>query len=77
MKNGQELLPTTFLDNETILSYRKQSQTLSYKEDLWSWYVLRRISIYITILFIKMRIKPNTVSWMSAFFMIISGSSLM
>ena len=50
MKNGQELLPTTFLDNETILSYRKQSQSLSYKEDLWSWYVLRRISIYITII---------------------------
>ncbi|MFK3960657.1 CDP-alcohol phosphatidyltransferase family protein [Guptibacillus hwajinpoensis] len=76
MKNGQELLPTTFLDNETILAYRKQSQTLSYKEDLWSWYVLRRISIYLTILFCKMRIKPNTISWMSVFFILISGLSL-
>ena len=77
MKNGQELLPTTFLDNEKVLSYRKQSQTLSYKEDLWSWYVLRRISIYITILFCKMGVKPNTISWFSALFMIISGLSLM
>ncbi len=76
MKNGQELLPTTFLDNETILAYRKQSQTLSYKEDLWSWYVLRRISIYLTILFCKMRLKPNTISWMSVFFILISGLSL-
>lgn len=76
MKNGQELLPTTFLDNETILSYRKQSQSLSYKEDLWSWYVLRRISIYITLLFCKLRLKPNTVSWMSVFFILLSGLSL-
>ena len=76
MKNGQELLPTTFLDNETILSYRKQSQSLSYKEDLWSWYVLRRISIYFTLLFRKLSLTPNTVSWMSVCFILLSGLSL-
>lgn len=48
-------------------------QPYSAKEDLWSWYVLRRISIYITILFKKMNLSPNAVSWLSVLFVLLSG----
>ncbi|MBU8596694.1 CDP-alcohol phosphatidyltransferase family protein [Shouchella clausii] len=66
-------LPTTWLDTKAIRAYRQQAQSYSTKEDLWSWYVLRRLSIYVTIVFLKWKWTPNAVSWMSAFFVAFSG----
>ncbi|GAE35793.1 CDP-alcohol phosphatidyltransferase family protein [Halalkalibacter akibai] len=74
-QNGK--LPTTFFDTKKIIEYRKQSQTYSAKEDLWSWFVLRRISIYFTMVLIKLRFTPNVVSWMSLIGMLTSGLLMM
>ncbi|MEY8752194.1 CDP-alcohol phosphatidyltransferase family protein [Alkalicoccobacillus gibsonii] len=70
---SSEKLTTFFFDSDQILELRRQVQPYSPKEDLWSWYVLRRMSIYITLLFRKMNLSPNTVSWMSVFFVLLSG----
>jgi phosphatidylglycerophosphate synthase len=73
MKSQNGKLPTTFFDTKKIIEYREKSQTYSAKEDLWSWFVLRRLSIYFTIVFIKLRFTPNAVSWLSLGFMLLSG----
>ncbi|MCM2675733.1 CDP-alcohol phosphatidyltransferase family protein [Alkalicoccobacillus plakortidis] len=70
---SSEKLSTFFFDSERIIELRRQVQPYSAKEDLWSWYVLRRMSIYITILFEKMRLTPNAVSWLSVLFVLLSG----
>ncbi|WP_413378329.1 CDP-alcohol phosphatidyltransferase family protein [Alkalihalobacillus sp. 1P02AB] len=73
MKSQMGKLPTTFFDTKKIISYREKSQTYSAKEDLWSWFVLRRLSIYVTLLFIKLKLTPNVVSWLSFLGIIFSG----
>lgn len=70
---SSEKLTTFFFDTDRIIELRRQVQPYSPKEDLWSWYVLRRMSIYITLLFKKMNLNPNTVSWMSVFCVLLSG----
>ena len=42
-------------------------------EDLWTWYVLRRISIYITLLLRGTPITPNGVTWLSLLFFVLTG----
>lgn len=66
-------LSTFFFDSEQVLKLRAQVQPYSPKEDLWSWYVLRRISIYVTLLFQKIKVSPNSVSWLSVIFVLLSG----
>ncbi|MFK3936043.1 CDP-alcohol phosphatidyltransferase family protein [Alkalihalobacillus sp. NPDC078783] len=70
---SSEKLSTFFFDSKEIIDLRRQVQPYSPKEDLWSWYVLRRMSIYITLLFNKLKFSPNTVSWLSLFFVLLSG----
>ncbi len=65
MKSQMGKLPKTIFDSKAIIAYREQSQEYSAKEDLWSWFVLRRLSIYVTLLFIKIGLTPNVVSWLS------------
>ncbi|KYG30879.1 CDP-alcohol phosphatidyltransferase family protein [Alkalihalobacillus trypoxylicola] len=79
MKSQIGKLPTTIFDSKKIIDYRNIAQVYSAKEDLWSWFILRRISIYVTILFIKLKLTPNMVSWLSflgilssGFFMVLS-----
>lgn len=74
---ASEKLATLFFDSKQIIELRRKVQPYSAKEDLWSWNVLRRISIYVTILFHKMRLTPNMVSWLSVFFVLMSGLFVM
>ncbi|SDB87710.1 CDP-alcohol phosphatidyltransferase family protein [Shouchella lonarensis] len=69
----EQKLATTWFDTAKVRTLRAQSQAYSTKEDLWSWYVLRRLSIFVTIVFLKCRLTPNAVSWLSAFFVVASG----
>lgn len=77
MNRRSSIFPTTFLDSDKIISYREIAQKTRDKEDLWSWYVLRRISIYFSLLFIKLRISPNTITWLSLILILLSGLCLM
>lgn len=70
-------IPSLFFDPKWITEKRKLSQQYSNKEDLWSWYVLRRVSIYFSVLFIKMKLTPNFVSWLSLVFILLSGQLLL
>ncbi|TSB48381.1 CDP-alcohol phosphatidyltransferase family protein [Alkalicoccobacillus porphyridii] len=74
---ASEKLSTFFFDSKQIIELRRKVQPYSAKEDLWSWYVLRRMSIYFTLLFNKMNFTPNMVSWLSLFFVLLSGLLVM
>lgn len=69
----EKRIAATWFDTKEITRLREKSQAYSSKEDLWSWYVLRRLSIFVTILFMKLRLSPNSISWMSALFVVFSG----
>ncbi|UTR05630.1 CDP-alcohol phosphatidyltransferase family protein [Alkalihalobacillus sp. LMS6] len=69
-------IASTWFDTKRITALRERSQSYSAKEDLWSWYVLRRLSIFVTILFIKLKLTPNAISWLSAIFVVSSGAWL-
>ncbi|MFS0787787.1 CDP-alcohol phosphatidyltransferase family protein [Shouchella sp. 1P09AA] len=69
-------IASTWFDTKKITALRERSQSYSAKEDLWSWYVLRRLSIFVTILFIKLKLTPNAISWLSAIFVVSSGAWL-
>ncbi|SDX09633.1 Phosphatidylglycerophosphate synthase [Marininema mesophilum] len=74
MKNvTAKKLPTLPVDSERILEYRSICQKPRQSEEIWSWYVLRRISIYVTVALSRTRITPNGVSWLSLFFFILCG----
>ncbi|WP_368503224.1 CDP-alcohol phosphatidyltransferase family protein [Alkalihalophilus sp. As8PL] len=77
MKSIYGTIPSTVFDTDKIREYREKSQRYSNKEDLWSWFVLRRLSIFVTLLFIKLRLTPNTISWMSFVGMLSSGFFMM
>ncbi|MDO7269920.1 CDP-alcohol phosphatidyltransferase family protein [Shouchella clausii] len=66
-------LATTWFDSQYIKDTRKKAQAYSSKEDLWSWYVLRRVSIFVSLLLIKLKVTPNAISWASSFFVVFSG----
>ncbi|MGC4378006.1 CDP-alcohol phosphatidyltransferase family protein [Fictibacillus sp. Mic-4] len=60
-------------DSEKILALRQFCQKDRELEDIWTWYVLRRISIYFSLLFCKLKITPNTITWVSFLSMLIAG----
>lgn len=67
------LLPTLPFDSQRILELRATCQKPREKEEILAWFVLRRISIYVTLLFLRTRISPNTISWFSLLFFLLSG----
>lgn len=73
MKEHPKNLPTLPVDSAEILEYRARCQKPRRKEDLWTWYALRRISIYVTLLLRSTPITPNAVTWFSLLFFILSG----
>lgn len=73
MKELPKNLPTLPVDSAKILEYRARCQKPRWKEDLWTWYVLRRISIYFTLLLRRTPITPNAVTWFSLLFFILTG----
>lgn len=73
MKHNSTGYPTLPLDSERIRAYRARCQKTRELEEIWSWYVLRRFSIYITLWLRRTRITPNGVSWLSIVFMILTG----
>ncbi|MFC4075607.1 CDP-alcohol phosphatidyltransferase family protein [Salinithrix halophila] len=74
MKNATaKKLPTLPVDSERILEYRSICQKSRQYEEIWSWYVLRRISIYITAVLSRTRITPNGISWFGLLFFILTG----
>lgn len=76
MGNRPKNLPTLPFDSPTVLTYRKQCQKGREIEDVWSWYVLRRLSIYFAILLSKRNVRPNAVTWISLLGMIAAGYSM-
>ncbi|SMO74614.1 CDP-alcohol phosphatidyltransferase family protein [Melghirimyces algeriensis] len=66
-------LPTLPVDSETILSYRSLCQKPRHFEEIWSWYVLRRISIYLTVVLSRTPVTPNGISWASLVFFAVTG----
>lgn len=65
--------PTLPIDSQKVIQYRTLCQKPKEKEEVWSWYFLRRISIYISIFLSKTNITPNTISWLSFIFFVITG----
>jgi phosphatidylglycerophosphate synthase len=68
-----KMRPTLPVDSERILEYRSIYQKPRQLEEIWSWYVLRRISIYVTLMLRRIGVTPNAVSWMSLLFFILTG----
>ncbi|WP_169713708.1 CDP-alcohol phosphatidyltransferase family protein [Paludifilum halophilum] len=66
-------LPTLPVDSRRILEYRAVCQKPRRFEEIWSWYVLRRVSIYVTLILSRTPITPNGVSWFSLLFFILTG----
>lgn len=58
--------PTLPLDSEKVLHYRGQCQKPREQEEIWSWFVLRRLSIYVTLALNHTFVTPNAISWLSA-----------
>ncbi|PTX50636.1 CDP-alcohol phosphatidyltransferase-like enzyme [Melghirimyces profundicolus] len=75
MKKGSttEKLPTLPVDSEKIRTYRSLCQKPRQLEEIWSWYVLRRISIYLTVGLGRTRVTPNGISWSSLLFFAMTG----
>lgn len=67
------LLPTLPFDSKRILELRATCQKPRAKEEILSWFLLRRISIYVTLLLLRTRITPNGISWLSLLFFLLSG----
>ncbi|PTM57473.1 CDP-alcohol phosphatidyltransferase family protein [Desmospora activa] len=66
-------LPTLPVDSNRILAYRERCQKPRHMEEIWSWFVLRRISIYITLLLSRTPLTPNGISWLSLLFFTLTG----
>jgi phosphatidylglycerophosphate synthase len=66
-------LPTLPVDSDAVLAYRKQCQKPRQMEEIWSWFVLRRISIYVTLWISRTPLTPNGISWLSLFFFALTG----
>ncbi|QKG83475.1 CDP-alcohol phosphatidyltransferase family protein [Kroppenstedtia pulmonis] len=72
-KDTIKKLPTLPVDSPKILELRSLCQKPRQFEEIWSWYVLRRYSIYITALLRKTFVTPNLISWFSLLFFILTG----
>lgn len=73
MRHKSTVYPTLPLDSERIRHYRQRCQKPREMEEIWSWFVLRRISVYITLALRRTTITPNGVSWCSILFMLLAG----
>lgn len=59
----KDLYPSMFWDSEKIRSYRTQVQKPWAREEFWSYYFSRRISIYLSLyLAKKQRVSPNAIT---------------
>ncbi|MCS1352009.1 CDP-alcohol phosphatidyltransferase family protein [Mechercharimyces sp. CAU 1602] len=65
--------PTLPFDSDEIIALRKECQKPRALEDIWTWYILRRVSIYCAKWLSKTAITPNAISWMSLFFFFMTG----
>lgn len=65
--------PTLPLDSKRVLTYRSQCQKPRELEEIWSWFVLRRVSIYVTMLLNRTAVTPNAISWLSVIFFVLTG----
>ncbi|EGL82032.1 CDP-alcohol phosphatidyltransferase [Caldalkalibacillus thermarum TA2.A1] len=73
MKEDKHLYPTLPFDTKQILTLRHKCQKTRRHEEILSWFVLRRFSIYVTYLLAKTRITPNHISWSSVVLFMITG----
>lgn len=65
--------PTLPLDSERILTYRRRCQKPRELEEIWTWFVLRRVSIYVTLLLSRTAVTPNAITWFSVIFFVLTG----
>lgn len=65
--------PTLPLDTERIRTYRRRCQKPREQEEIWTWYVLRRLSIYVTLLLMRTTVTPNAVTWLGFLFFMLTG----
>lgn len=68
--------PTLPIDSARIIRLRRQCQKPREEEEIWSWFVLRRISIYVTLLLMRTAVTPNGVSWLGVAFFVLAGGWL-
>lgn len=76
-KNETVVFPTLPLDSERVRQIRSRCQKPREQEEIWSWFVLRRISIYVTLVLLKIAVKPNTVSWISVILFLAAGGCML
>lgn len=72
-KDTIKTLPTLPVDSNRILAFRERCQKPRHMEEIWSWFVLRRVSIYITLLLSRTPLTPNGISWFSLLFFALTG----
>lgn len=79
MKNSDmiKMRPTLPVDSDRIRQLRILCQKPRHLEEIWSWYVLRRISVYVTLMLGRTRVTPNGISWSSLLFFAMTGWFLM
>ncbi len=68
-----EKRPTLPVDSERVRFLRSLCQKPRHMEEIWSWYVLRRVSIYVTLALGRTPVTPNGISWSSLFFFAVTG----
>lgn len=73
MKQSTNAYPTLPLDSERILRARQRCQKPREQEEIWSWFVLRRVTVYVTLLLNRTPFTPNGVSWFSIGFFLLTG----
>ncbi|MDR6225877.1 CDP-alcohol phosphatidyltransferase family protein [Desmospora profundinema] len=72
-RDTEKKLPTLPVDSGRILAYRERCQKPRHMEEIWSWFVLRRISIYVTLMLSRTPLTPNGISWISLLFFGLTG----
>ncbi len=75
MKNSDmiKMRPTLPVDSDRIRQLRILCQKPRHLEEIWSWHVLRRFSIYVTLMLSRTRVTPNGISWCSLLFFALTG----
>ncbi|MDQ0338505.1 phosphatidylglycerophosphate synthase [Caldalkalibacillus uzonensis] len=73
MKENKYLYPILPFDSKEILALRERCQKTRKHEEVLSWFILRRFSIYITYMLAKTRVTPNHVSWCSVLLFFATG----
>lgn len=65
LKDIRKDYPSLFLDTPAIKEQRKKSQKQYYKADYFTFFTYRKISIYISLIFIKLGIRAVTITYFS------------